>query len=122
VSRKTRFAVRSVNLRTARECAETYLQDYPFEIRHGFWKVRTRERGETTWHPGVDESWVELEMRLGHLPSFMEIVGHPVIFDVERPEIVQVKGSERGHFHVWHVWTGPARPAYKLTIYDGYRE
>ena len=117
-----KFAVRSVKHHSAFDCMEKYLKDYECVVRTGFWKERVRDEGETTWHPGIEDSWVELEMRLGHLPSFMQIVGHPVILDVEQPEILMRRGKPRSLCHAWAIWTGPSRPAYKLTIYDDYRE
>lgn len=123
MSRKTKFAVRSVEFRTARDCLDKYLTSYEGILRYGFWKDRERDEGETSWYMGVEDSWVEIEMRLGHLPSFMQIVGYPVILDVERPEILtHTDPKRRSTLHKWSMWTGPPRPAYKLTIYDGYRE
>ena len=123
MSRKTRFAVRSVELRSSWKCLEKYLKDYEATVRTGFWKERLRDDGETTWTVGIEDSWVELEMRLGHLPHFMQAMGHPVILDLEQPEIrTHTNPKWRSNLHKWSIWTGPARPAYKLTIYDGYRE
>jgi hypothetical protein len=123
LSRKTKFAVRSVRFRKPYECLEHYLKDYEAVVRTGFWKCRVRDHGETTWHPGIDDWWIELEMRLAHLPSFMQRVGHPVILDLELPEIRELtKPGNRRTLNRWEIWTGPSRPAYKLTIYDDYRE
>jgi len=124
LSRKIKFAVRSVEFHSSYKCLERYLKDYEDAVvRTGFWKERRRDDGETSWEMGMEDSWVELEMRLAHLPSFMQIVGHPVILDLELPEIrTHTNPKWRTTLHKWSVWTGPPRPAYTLTIYDNYRE
>lgn len=100
-----------------------YLADYRGVVRTGFWEERRREDGKTSSYEGIEDSWVELEMLLGHLPSFMQIVGHPVILDIETPEILTLTKPEwRRTVHRWRIWSGPPRPAYRLTIYDDYRE
>lgn len=123
MSTKTRFAIRSVKLRSSQECLENYLKEYDATVRTGSWKDRQRDNGETTWSTEIEESWVEIEMRLAHLPAFMKRMGHPVILDLEEPEIRTHTNPEwRTDLHKWSIWTGPPRPAYKLTIYDDYRE
>lgn len=123
MSRKTVFAVRSAKIESSWKCLEAYLKDYDATVRTGFWKERCRDDGLTTWTMGMEDSWVELEMTLTHLPSFMQIVGHPVILSIELPEIrTHINPKWRSTLHKWSIWTGPPRPAYKLTIYDGYLE
>ena len=123
LSRKIKFAVRSVQFHNSSECLEQYLKDYDAVVRTGFWKERRRDHGETTWATGIEDSWVELEMQLGHLPSFMQRMGHPVILDLELPEIqTRTKPKQRSTLHKWSIWNGPSRPGYRLTIYDGFRE
>jgi len=123
LSRKQRFAVRSVKHYEAKNCLTHYLKDYDGILCTGIWKDRVRDDGITTWHMGIEDSWVELEMTLGHLPSFMTIIGHPVILDIEMPEIRTITNPKwRTTLHKWSIWSGPPRPAYKLTIYDDYLE
>lgn len=119
---RVKLAVRSVRYRLAADCLAQYLENYDGEVRTGQWKERQRDGGETTEHPSVEDSWVEIEMSLGHLPAFMIAVGHPVILDLEKPEIVTRRPADRKLRHQWAIWKGPPRPAYKLTIYDDYVE
>lgn len=115
--------MRSVRFRKPYACLEHYFKDYDATVRTGFWKCRVRDLGVTTWSRGTEDWWIELEMRLAHLPSFMQNMGCPVILDLELPEIRELtKPNRRPSFNRWEIWTGPARPGYKITLYDDYRE
>lgn len=125
MSRKIKVAVRSVRFHKAYECREQYLKDYDEDavVCTGFWKERERDEGKTTYHAGIEDAWVQIEMPRGSLPSFMQRMGHPVILDVETPEIRPYpKNNPRSLMQRWAIWQGPPRPAYRLTIYDAYME